>query len=139
MLKAPTMHSLVDLVIRQIASWDVEGYEYSKKPREEAERLGIDWYAYIARNIEHQICLDLPKGQCWRGAGDNLHEFFKGIDDLVEKLPKPVQMLSVGVTKVMTKVATGTAQKKFGSCRTCGGSRKFSSEGKNLGRKELLN
>lgn len=138
-LVGKNMHDLAGIVIRQIAQWDADGYEYSTKPRQEADSLGVDWYNYICRCIQHQICLNLPKGSCWSGVGDNLHYFFKGVDSFIDSLPKPIMSIGRAVTQAMTKMATGTAQKRFGSCRTCGGGRKFQNDAKNLGRKEHLN
>jgi hypothetical protein len=138
-LRGKNMHDLANIVIRQISQWDGDGYEYSKLPRQEAETLGIDWYNYILRNIQHQICLRLPESECWKGAGDNLHSFFGGIDKLVDSLPSPVRAFGQAATKAMTLLATGTAQAKFSGCRTCGGGRRMQPDAKNLGRKELLN
>jgi hypothetical protein len=138
-LKGKNIHDLANIIIRQISQWDADGYEYSKLPRQEAESLKIDWYNYICRNIQHQICLTLPEGQCWKGVGDNLHSLFKGVDSMVASLPAPLQRVGQAVTKAMTLVATGHAQTKFGGCRTCGGGRRMQSDAKNLGRKEKLN
>jgi hypothetical protein len=138
-LRGKNMHDLANIIIRQIAQWDADGYEYSKEPRKEAETLGVDWYNYITRNIQHQICLTLPAGQCWSGLGDNLHSFFKGIDSMVASLPSPARSIGRAVTKIMTLAATGKAQPKFGGCRTCGGGRRFQNDTHNLGRKERLN
>jgi hypothetical protein len=138
-IKGKNLHDLANLVIRQIAQWDGDGYEYSKLPRQEAEKLGLDWYNYITRCIQHQICLNLPQGSCFSGRGDDIHSFFGGIDEFINSLPSPAKTIGRAVTKIMTLAATGTAQSTFKGCRTCGGGRKFQNDAKNLGRKELLN
>lgn len=136
---ATTKHDLVRKVINVIAQWDADGYEYSKEPRKEAARLELDWWNYIDRCIENQICKNLPSGSCYNGRGDNLHAFFEGVDSMIDSLPTPVRLAGRILTKAATLVATGKPVERLGSCRTCGGGRKFMNDSKNLGRKERLN
>ena len=137
-----TLQRLIDLVIRQIAQFDKESPGYSDAARNEASSLGLDWRQYISYAIQHQICLrlnGLRTGLCWGGTGDKIHQFMKNIDSKVEESQSLIRNVATTLTKAATFLATGTAQKKFGGCATCGGRKTFSGKSSNLGRVAKIN
>ena len=140
--KVSNVFQLTEVVKKQINQFDSEtSAKYSEKPRMEAKSLGYDWYGYLRKVVENQICMRLqePEKKCWLGLGDNLHGFAHKIDGKIEKLPRTAKKISERIVQAATKIATGTANKKLGGCTTCGGRKVFAPAKDNLGRKERLN
>lgn len=142
-LQEHTLQRLIDLVVRQISEFDRLSPDYSKAARDEAKSLGLDWRQYISYAIQHQICLrmdGLKNGLCWGGAGDKIHQFMQGLDDKVaEQQSSLIRNVATTLTQAATFLATGTAQKKFGGCATCGGRKTFTGRAANLGRAAKIN
>lgn len=137
--RAGNLFQLTEIVKQQITQFD-KVTNYSEKPKEEAKALGYDWFTYLKKTVEHQICLRSAEGLCWNdGVGDKLHGFSKEIDKKIDKLPSKIQRVAQSGVKILTKLATGESKPRLGGCRTCGGRRTFSPEGNNLGRAGKLN
>lgn len=143
MLSESTLQRLLDLVMKQLDQFDSEVPGFTAQARKEAKALEYDWHRYLSLAIQHQICMrmedSVAKGVCWKGAGDKIHSFMKGVDKVVDATPTFVKRLGIGITKAATKLTTGESQEKFGGCPTCGGRRTFSGRKRNLGRAAKLN
>lgn len=134
-----TEDQLLQALNQTINTLDSQFPGYSQTAREEANSLGYDWFTYLQKSIHNQIC-NRGGVQCHKdGAGDSIHSFSKKIDGFVASSPKPLKVLGEAITKAATYVATGKSSSRFGTCSTCGGSRSWSGNTKNLGRKEKLN
>lgn len=141
-LSEHTLPRLVELVVRQLAQFEAASPGFTSKAREEAKSLHYDWERYISLAVQHQICVRLggvASGICWRGTGDKIHEFMKGIDDKVEKAPSILRTIGQGVTKTITRITSSAPVQKFGKCISCGGSKTFNASKKNLGRVAKFN
>lgn len=115
--------------------------EYKQVAMEEAQMMNLSYDAYVAKVIEHQICIregGVGGGKCYpSGIGDKLHSFAEKIDAKIDKAPKLVKKVFEKVVKSTVfqgkKVSPGR-KVRLGGCSACGGSRSFSRAGKNMGR-----
>lgn len=143
-LAAGTLDELKRIVIAQISQFDSNSNgEYSKKAREEAAALKLQWPAYINKVIQHQICLRSEDASriCWDdGYGDKLHHLAGKIDNGIDKLPAGLGGIAAKAVMLATKVATGKSSKRLGGCSVCGGTKKFNPyEKRQLGRAGVVN
>lgn len=138
-----TKYALSDMVINTINQFTGEYPGYDKLMREEAKKLGLDFYTYIIKAVEHQNCLRQPDplAVCWNdGIGDEIHAVAKKIDGLVRVLPKHLRGLAESATKAATYLATGKSSSTLGECWACGGTTIMDpNTDNNLGRAARLN
>lgn len=137
--KAKSIQELTGLVIAQMEEFDrITAGEYTKKAKEEAKKMNKSFPAYVNLMIHHQICIKyspMIPGLCYsNGLGDNIHSMFKGLDKVVEKMPKALRAAATAVTKRITN-----GEPKFSGCQSCGGTRSFNPSKNNLGRVGKLN
>ena len=131
---AQSLQSLTATVVAQMGEFDrISNGEYTKLAREEANKIGISFPAYVSLLIQHQICLTGIVPCYSSGIGDTIHTIFKKVDGVVDRLPAPLKSMAKAITKAITK------QEKFGGCSSCGGSKSFKPKVNNLGRAGTLN
>lgn len=134
-----TETQLLQALISTINALDSQFPSYSSTARAEANNLGYDWVTYLQKSIHNQIC---KRGniKCFGdGVGDTIHSFSSKIDGFVASAPAPLRKIGEAITKATTFVATGKSSQRFGTCRTCGGTKIWNGQKNNLGRKERLN
>lgn len=135
-----TKEALVHKVFSQLKSFDeaTDG-RYLEKVRKQAQKHGLELQEYIAKVVEHQVCLRGSPTLCWDdGFGDTLHSFAMKVDNWVESLPVGSTAARAAV-RVATFIATGKSQRRLSGCSKCGGTRTFSPDANNLGRAGTLN
>lgn len=135
-----SLNDLVNKVFSQLKEFDTTtNGEYLSKARSQARKHDLELRGYIQKVVEHQVCLNSPRGACYDdGFGDTLHSFAVKIDSWIDSMGAG-KKVGETIVKVATFLATGKAQRKLSECGRCGGTRKFEAGSDNLGRAGTLN
>jgi hypothetical protein len=136
---ASSFPALYTLIMDQIKAFPPS---YKDLVRHNADKLGMTFSQYIEMSIEHQICKRQPNplDVCWEGGlGDHIHTLAGKIDAVVDTMPSMFKSMAELATGALTFATTGKAQKRFGSCQTCGGTKTFSPDKNSLGRAGIVN